>query len=93
MKELEIKEGSTPMTTREIYFVSKTDLVIRTSTKKQFTEPLAFGDTEASTRSKVMLPRWGGIFKKINQEDYPEFTPHSDPDVMILDDQVFPNIR
>jgi hypothetical protein len=40
-----------------------------------------------------MLPHWGDIFNKINQEDYPEFTPHSDPDVRILDDQVFPNIR
>jgi hypothetical protein len=61
--------------------------------QKQFTQPPTFGDTEASTGSKVMLPHWGDLFNKINQEDYPEFTPHNDPDVRILDDQVFPNIR
>jgi hypothetical protein len=66
-------------------FVSKTESVIRTSTKKKFTQPPTLVDTEASTGSKVMLPHWGDIFNKIDQEDYLEFTPHSDPDINILD--------
>jgi hypothetical protein len=93
MKELEIDKGRHWFPQENLISFQKMESVIRTSTKKQFTQPPAFGDTEASTRSKVMLPHWGDIFNKINQEDYPEFTPHSDPDVRILDDQVFPNIR
>jgi hypothetical protein len=40
-----------------------------------------------------MLPQWGDLFNIINWEDYPEFIPHNDPDVRVLDDQVFLNIR
>jgi hypothetical protein len=53
----------------------------------------AFGDTEAGTGSKVMLPHWGDLYNKISQEYYPEFTPHNNLDVRVLDDQVFLNIR
>jgi hypothetical protein len=77
---------------RELDFSSKEEPVIRTSTKKEFSQPPTFGDTEASTGSKVVLPHWGDLFNRINQEDYPDFIPHSDPDVRMLDDQVFPNI-
>ena len=93
MKELKIDEGSTLVTTRELDLVSNMDSIIQTSTKKKFTQPPSFGDTEASNGSKAMLPHWGGLFKKMNQEDYPDFTPNNDLDVRILDDQVFPNIR
>jgi hypothetical protein len=44
------------------------ELVIRTSTKKVFTQPSAFGDMEASTGTKVVLLHWGELFKKISWE-------------------------
>jgi hypothetical protein len=40
-----------------------------------------------------VLPHSGDLYNKIIQEDYPEFTPHNNLDVQILDDKVFPNIR
>jgi hypothetical protein len=40
-----------------------------------------------------VLPHWGDLFNKIRREEYPEYIPHSDPDMRVLDDQVFPNIR
>jgi hypothetical protein len=52
----------------------------------------AFGDTEASTRSKVALPQWGDLFNMISREEYPEYIPHNDLDIRVLNDQVFPNI-
>jgi hypothetical protein len=39
------------------------------------------------------LPHWGELFNKINWEEYPEYVPHSDLYVRVLDDEVFPNIR
>jgi hypothetical protein len=66
--------------------------VIKTSTKKAFIQPPAFGDIEASTGTKVTLPHWGELFKKISWEEYPEYIPHSDPNVRELDDEVFLNI-
>jgi hypothetical protein len=67
--------------------------VIKTSTKKDFVQPSAFGDIEASTRSKLMLSQWGDLFNRISREEYPEYIPHNDLDVKVLNDQVFPNIR
>ena len=57
------------------------ELVIHASTINEFTEPLTFGDTEESTGSKAVLLHWGDLFNRINQEYYPEFIPHSDPNV------------
>lgn len=74
-------------------YTPRAKLVIKTSTKKAFVQPLAFSDTEASIGSKVMLPQWGDLFNKISPEEYLEYIPHIDPDVRALDDQVFPNIR
>jgi hypothetical protein len=81
LKEPEVGEGSTPSAARELDFTSKTESVIHTSTKKQFIQPPAFSDTEATTWSKVVLPHWGDLYNKISQEDYPEFMPHNNPDV------------
>jgi hypothetical protein len=92
IKEAEVDEGSSPGVARQLDFVAKVEPVIRTCTKKAFSQTPAFGDTEASTRSKIMLPQWGHFFSSINWEDYKEFNPYSDPDVRTLDDQVFPNI-
>jgi hypothetical protein len=80
-------------TARQLEYTPRVEPVIKTSTKKYFVQPPVFGDTEASTGSKVMLPQWGDLFNRINQEEYPEYIPHNDPDVRALDDQVFPNIR
>jgi hypothetical protein len=92
LKEAEVGEGSSPGAVRQLEFSTKVEPVIRTSTKKEFSQPPAFGDTEVSTGSKIMLPQWGDLFNRINREDYPEFIPHNDPDVRMLDDQVFLNI-
>jgi hypothetical protein len=92
-KEVEVDKGSTPGATRELDFVSKTKSIIFTSTKKEFSQPPAFNDTETNTRSKIVLPHWGDLYSKIIHKDYPDFTPHSNLNVRILDDQVFPNIR
>jgi hypothetical protein len=93
LKEAEVGEGSSPDTVRQLEFSTRVEPIIKTSTKKEFSQPPSFGDTEASTGSKTMLPQWGYLFNKINREDYPEFIPHNDPDVRALDDQVFPNIQ
>jgi hypothetical protein len=92
LKEAEVGEGSSPDTARQLEFSPRVEPVIKTSTKKEFSQPPAFGDTEETTGSKIMLPQWGDLFNRINREDYPEFIPHNDPDVRVLDDQVFPNI-
>jgi hypothetical protein len=52
-----------------------------------------FTDTDTRTTSKVVLPPWGNLYNKIYQEYFPNFTPHSVPEVRELDDQFFPNIR
>jgi hypothetical protein len=93
MKEAKVDEGSTPGTARDLDFVSNTESVICTFTQKEFSQPLMFDDTEASTGSKMVLPHWRDLYIKISQEDYPKFTPQNNLDVIILDDQVFPNIK
>jgi hypothetical protein len=40
----------------------------------------------------MALPHWGELFNKINWEEYPKYIPHSDPNVRVLNDEVFPNI-
>jgi hypothetical protein len=82
-----------PAAAKQLEFSPRPEPVIRTSTKKVFTQPPAFGDTEANTGTKVVLPHWGELFKKISREEFPEYIPHSDPDMRKLDDEVFPNIR
>jgi len=44
-KESKVDEGSTPSTARKLDFVSNMESVNRTSSKKEFSQPLAFGDT------------------------------------------------
>jgi hypothetical protein len=93
MKEEEVVKGSTQRVPREPDFVSRTKSVICTATKKQFSQPLAFDYTKERIGSKVVLPHWGDLYRKISQEDYLEFTPHNNPNVRILDDQVLLNIK
>jgi hypothetical protein len=89
LKEPEVGEGSSPVAAKQLEFSPRLEPVIRTSTKKVFTQPPAFGDTEASTGTKAVLPHWGELFKKISREEFPEYIPHNDPDMRKLDDEVF----
>jgi hypothetical protein len=93
LKEAEIGKGSSSRTVRQLDYTPRVEPVIKKTKNKSFVQPSAFGDTEASTRSKVMLPQWGDLFKRIIREEYPEYIPYSDPNIRVLDDQVFPNIR
>jgi hypothetical protein len=93
LKEAEIGEGSSPATARQLEYAPRVEPVIKNLKKKVFIQPPVFGDTEVTTGSKIMLPQWGYLFNRIIWEDYLEYTPHIDPDVRALDDQVLPNIR
>jgi hypothetical protein len=93
VKELEVGEGSSPGISKKLEYVPRPEPVIKTTMKKVFIQAPAFGNTEASTGSKMALPHWGEIFNKISREEYPKYVPHSDSDVRALDDQVFPNIQ
>jgi hypothetical protein len=57
-----------PGPAKQLEFSLRPELVIRTSTKNIFTQPPDFGNTEASTGGKVVLPHWGELFKKISWE-------------------------
>jgi hypothetical protein len=93
LKEAEIGEGSSPGTLRQLEYAPRVEPVIKTSMKKAFIQPPTFGNMEATTGSKIILPQWGDLFNIINQEDYLKCIPHNDPDVRALDDQVFLNIQ
>jgi hypothetical protein len=59
LKEPEVGEGSTPGPAKQLEFSPRPEPVIRTSTKKVFTQPPAFGDTEANTGGKAGTPTLG----------------------------------
>jgi hypothetical protein len=63
------------------------------SQKKTTNPPPLFKDRDNNTTSKVMLPSWIDLYNKIQYEYFLEFTPHTDPKVRELDNQVFQNIR
>jgi hypothetical protein len=92
LQEPEAGEGSSPAVVRQLEFSPKPVPIIKTSTKKAFIQPLAFGDTEANIGAKTTFPRWEELFKKIKKEEPLEYTPHNDPDTRKLDDDVLPNI-
>jgi hypothetical protein len=89
---VEIGEGYSPESARQLEYAPRVEPVIKTSTKKYFIQPLAFGDTKETTGSKTMIPRWGDLFNRMKQKYYPKYIPHNDPYVRALDNQVFPNI-
>jgi hypothetical protein len=47
----------------------------------------------SSTSTQVHIPGWNSLFIKFKDHNYLESTPHSDPDLRVVDDQVFQNIR
>jgi hypothetical protein len=67
MKELEMGECSSPGTVRQLEYAPRVDPVIETPKKKVFIQPPAFGDIEASIRSKIVLPQWGDLFNSISR--------------------------
>jgi hypothetical protein len=71
----------------------KIEPVIKMSQKKPPAPPPLYRDMDTSTTSKVPLPTWNDLYNKIHHDDFPEFTPHSDPEVRVLDDHVFQNIK
>jgi hypothetical protein len=93
LKEPELGEGSSPGVARQLEYTPRLELSIKTTMKKVFFQPPNFGDTEANTGTKVVLPHWGELFKNIIQEEYPKYIPHSDPNVRELNDEVFPKIH
>jgi hypothetical protein len=87
------KRGILPSSCKTIRVYPKLVLLINTATKKAFIQPLAFEDTEANIGAKTAFPCWEEFFKKIKKEEPLEYTPHSNPDISNLDDDVLPNIR
>jgi hypothetical protein len=65
IKEPDIGEGSSLGTIRQLEYALKVELVVKTTTKKYFVQPLAFGDIEESIGSKVDLPQCGDLFNRI----------------------------
>jgi hypothetical protein len=87
-----VGEGSSPTVVRQLEFSPNPVPFIKTTTKKAFVQPRAFGDIEANIRTKTIFPHWEELFKKIKQEEFPEYTSHNNRDTRKLDDKVFPNI-
>jgi hypothetical protein len=56
LKEPDLGEGSSPGVTKQLKYTPRPELVIKTTKKKVFNQPLTFGHTEGSTGSKVTLP-------------------------------------
>jgi hypothetical protein len=92
LQELEVGEGSSPLVARQLEFAPKSVPIIKKSTKKAFIQPPAFGNIEANIGTKTVFPRWEEIFKKIKWEEFLEYTPHNDPDMRRLDDEVLSNV-
>jgi hypothetical protein len=96
LKELEFEEVSSPRTSpaaaKQLEFYPRLEPVIRTSTKKVFTQPLTFRDMEESIGTNTTLHHWGELFKKISWQEFLEYIPYNDPDMRKLDDEVFSNI-
>jgi hypothetical protein len=56
LKEVEIGEGYSLGTARQLEYTPRVEPVIKTSTKKSFVQPPVFDDTKENTCSKVILP-------------------------------------
>jgi hypothetical protein len=92
LKEIELGKGSSPRVSKQLEYALREEPIINTKMKKVLIQPPTFGDTKASTESNMVLPHWGELFNKISREKYPEYAPQSDPNVRVLDNQVFPNV-
>jgi hypothetical protein len=66
LKEANIGEGSSPGAARKLEFSPKVESVIKTSTKKAFSQPPTFCDTKETTGLNMILPQWGDLFNRIN---------------------------
>jgi hypothetical protein len=68
LKEVETGEGYSLGTMRQLEYAPRVEPIITTSTKKYFTQPLAFSNTEERIGSKLIVPQWGDLFNRISQE-------------------------
>jgi hypothetical protein len=75
-----------------IGILSKTGARHQNRHQERFVQPPSFGDIEANIGTKTTFPRWEEIFKKIKWEELPEYTPHNDPDMRRLNDEVLLNV-
>jgi hypothetical protein len=66
LREPEVGEGSSPGVEKQLEYTLRSEPVIKTSTKKVFIQPSAFGDTKENTGTKTRLPHWGELFEKIS---------------------------
>jgi len=71
----------------------KVESMIKMSQKKPPAPPPLYRDTDMGTTSKVPFPTWTELYNKTYNDDFPEFTPHSDLEARVLDDRVFQNIK
>jgi hypothetical protein len=78
---------------KALEFSPKTEPMIKMSQKKSANPPPLYKDTNVSTTSKVLMPTWINLYNKIHYDEFPEFTPYSDSEVRVLDNQVFHNIK
>jgi hypothetical protein len=92
MQELEEGQGSSLAVARQLEFTPKPVPVIKTTSKEDFIQPLAFEDIEPNIGAKTTFPRCEELFKKIKKEEPLEYTLHNDPDTRRLDDDVLSNI-
>jgi hypothetical protein len=92
LKEPEVGEGSSLVIARQLEFDPMLVPIIKTTSKKAFIQPLAFGDPKVNIGTKTVFPCWEEIFKKIKREEFPEYTLHNDPNMQRLNDEVLPNV-
>jgi hypothetical protein len=78
---------------RQLEFAPKPVPVIKTTTKKSFAQPPTLGDTKANIGTNIVISRWEELFKNIKREECPEYTPHNNPNMRRLDDEVLLNVR
>jgi hypothetical protein len=78
LQEPKMGEGSSPAVVRQLEFAPNPMPVIKTTTKKDFVQPSTFGDTEVNIGTTKVFPPLEEIYRKIKQDEFPEYTPHND---------------
>jgi hypothetical protein len=67
--------------------------VIKILQKKPLVLPSLYKDMDITMIAKVPIPSSLELYNKIHHDDFPEFIPHRDLKLRVLDDQVFQNIK
>jgi hypothetical protein len=92
-KKILVREASSPVVSIELDFTPKVERVIKISHKKPSIPPPLYRDTDTNMTTKVPMPSCLELYNNIHHDQFPEFTPHNDPKVRVLDGQVFQNIK